>query len=586
MFFSYKKFFRIAGEGREVSARKTPHCGLLLHDPSGDLNKQFAVRSKKKCLGEIRNVINSGDSFSFDKNPSAKKRVDSMLKTLQGNLTNTVSQYSQTVGRVATQTAKDGVKASVSPSKKEQDFVDKLSDDAMKNARKSASESAGEAKMSSSVWNFDDYSKKEIQAIINAGIRKGLTVQGIADSVAPYLNNPLLEDAEPEFQKIQTPKGVYKSAYKNALRLARTEVMRAYDEAEWNSYQNDPMVVGFEVKTSNNHTVLIHGKRVPLKDMCDQLAGKYPKSFKFTGWHPQCRCTMLPITIGTSELGDLMEAQENGEEFVSKNTVSELPEGFTKWYEANKDRFNANNEPWFLDENKDIIETDGDYSEPLLRDLVVDAGNTEKIKFESFTVADEESNNEYYHTCMEMDIENIKYNEVTKFKFDISEKEIINRLCVTDDARASCASLAHAYMGCKLGYDVIDSRGGKSRLVMAKSSREICLTMGTMFSGKDANKVSESAFESIKEGEEAIMSAGRHCAIVRKVNGSMQVLELQGRPQNNGFLELTTQKLQTRFRYVPLDEKNSVICILTKENIIKNLSSYLKMLGYINTPKK
>ena len=28
---------------------------------------------------------------------------------------------------------------------------------------------------------------------------------------------------------------------------------------------------------------------------CEEIGGKYPKDFKFWGWHPHCRCTTIPI---------------------------------------------------------------------------------------------------------------------------------------------------------------------------------------------------------------------------------------------------------------------------------------------------
>ena len=30
-------------------------------------------------------------------------------------------------------------------------------------------------------------------------------------------------------------------------------------------------------------------------DICDHMKGEYPKDFKFTGWHPNCRCVIHPI---------------------------------------------------------------------------------------------------------------------------------------------------------------------------------------------------------------------------------------------------------------------------------------------------
>ena len=53
-------------------------------------------------------------------------------------------------------------------------------------------------------------------------------------------------------------RGVYRSSYKNALRLTATENNIAYrtcDHLSWNAL---PFVLGQEIKTSNNHT--LHGE--------------------------------------------------------------------------------------------------------------------------------------------------------------------------------------------------------------------------------------------------------------------------------------------------------------------------------------
>ena len=90
--------------------------------------------------------------------------------------------------------------------------------------------------------------------------------------------------------------GVYRSSYKNAMRLARTEINMAYREAEYQRWQQLDFVVGFRIHLSNNHTILnSKGEPVPFHDICDELAGDYPKTFKFVGWHPQCRCFVTPI---------------------------------------------------------------------------------------------------------------------------------------------------------------------------------------------------------------------------------------------------------------------------------------------------
>src|SRR5690606_36428057 len=80
-------------------------------------------------------------------------------------------------------------------------------------------------------------------------------------------------------------RGIYRSSYKNAMRLARTETNMAYREADNTRYATSQILLGYEVRLSANH---------PRYDICDHLKGEYPKDFKFVGWHPQCMCYTVP----------------------------------------------------------------------------------------------------------------------------------------------------------------------------------------------------------------------------------------------------------------------------------------------------
>ena len=50
-------------------------------------------------------------------------------------------------------------------------------------------------------------------------------------------------------------------------------------------------ILGNEIKLSHSH---------PCHDICDNLKGKYPKDLKWTGWHPNDLCYVIPI-IKTEE---------------------------------------------------------------------------------------------------------------------------------------------------------------------------------------------------------------------------------------------------------------------------------------------
>ena len=61
----------------------------------------------------------------------------------------------------------------------------------------------------------------------------------------------------------------------------------------------------------DNHTLLNPRTGLPEKfyDICDELAGDYPKSFLWTGWHPQCRCVITPILIGLEDFKKMLAAE-------------------------------------------------------------------------------------------------------------------------------------------------------------------------------------------------------------------------------------------------------------------------------------
>lgn len=143
--------------------------------------------------------------------------------------------------------------------------------------------------------------------------------------------------------------GVYRSSYKNAMRLARTETNMAYRTSDYTRWQQLDFVVGIEIRTSNNH---------PIADICDDLAGRYPKDFKFTGWHPQCRCHAVSILKTPEEMEADNERIMNGEDLngESINTVRDVPNNFKDWVKENDSRIAMSNArgtlPYFLNDNR------------------------------------------------------------------------------------------------------------------------------------------------------------------------------------------------------------------------------------------
>ena len=152
--------------------------------------------------------------------------------------------------------------------------------------------------LSDRVWRYTDQFKTEIEMGIDCGLRDGLDAAQMARRLKQYLQHPdkLFRRVRDEHGNLQLSKaaaafhpgrGVYRSSYKNARRLAATETNIAYRTADHVRWQQLDFIVGIEIHLSNNHTCRGRdGKPKPLYDICNELKGKYPKDFKFTGWHP------------------------------------------------------------------------------------------------------------------------------------------------------------------------------------------------------------------------------------------------------------------------------------------------------------
>ena len=246
--------------------------------------------------------------------------------------------------------------------------------------------------LSQKVWKYTSQYKGELEGTLDLAIGEGTPANQLASKIQQYLQDPDRwyrrfrvkigedEDGNPIYGRIwkrrifdkedgiykwinDDPKhyhpgqGVYRSSYRNAQRLARSETNIAYRSADFERWQQLDFVVGVEIKLSNNH---------PELDICDQLKGIYPKDFKWTGWHPNCRCYMVPVLATDQELDDMVDRILSGEEpgnlsVESSNEVTEAPESFKKWLEDPKTQERMEKAeakgtlPYFIRDNKDLV---------------------------------------------------------------------------------------------------------------------------------------------------------------------------------------------------------------------------------------
>ena len=135
--------------------------------------------------------------------------------------------------------------------------------------------------ISAKLWQQSMIYKEELEAAISCAIQKGTSAVTLSKQISQYLL---------DFPSLQKD---YKDRYGSAehiqdceyrsIRLARSEINMAYRTAENERWKQMDFVVGYEIKLSSSHH-----HRMPHGDICDRLAGKYPKDFVWTGWHPNC----------------------------------------------------------------------------------------------------------------------------------------------------------------------------------------------------------------------------------------------------------------------------------------------------------
>lgn len=195
--------------------------------------------------------------------------------------------------------------------------------------------------LSERLWNQSKGYKEEMEFAISSAIEKGTSAVKLSKRLSKYLQDfpSLKHDYKEKFGKAVTCQDCeYRS-----IRLARSEINMAYRTAEQERWKQFDFVLGYEVKLTQN------GHHVP--DICDDLAGKYPKDFIFMGWHPNCMCYVIPIL-------------KTEEQFWNDEDVSEIvepPKNFTDWLENNAERIDkaAENDtlPYWYEQNAQYVNT-------------------------------------------------------------------------------------------------------------------------------------------------------------------------------------------------------------------------------------
>ncbi len=198
--------------------------------------------------------------------------------------------------------------------------------------------------LSQKIWDQSRNYKTELEAAVSAGIQKGMSAVTLSKRVSKYLNDfdQLKKDYKERYgREVDCLNCEYRS-----IRLARSEINMAYRTAEQERWKQFDFVLGYEIKLSQQHeTHMPHG------DICDDLKGKYPKDFKWTGWHPNDMCYAVPI---------LKTEEEFFSDEPSDREVTDVPDAMKKWVIDNHERLEEaerrGTSPYWVRDNKVVMD--------------------------------------------------------------------------------------------------------------------------------------------------------------------------------------------------------------------------------------
>jgi len=130
------------------------------------------------------------------------------------------------------------------------------------------------------VWELTTRAEQDLKRIVANGMAAGDNPAVTARKLKKYISPRVARATE---LGIETGPGVYRSPYKNAMRLARTEMNRTYTQATVNFTKQKPWMQGVDIVLSPVHSDA---------DDCDGLAAGGPYSPEEAGEllpaHPHC----------------------------------------------------------------------------------------------------------------------------------------------------------------------------------------------------------------------------------------------------------------------------------------------------------
>lgn len=301
---------------------KTPNQKKAYRELAKRLNRYtkrilaiYAVLANEAAKVAISAGYDGDKEFSFDNYPNTKRKVNSLLDFYAENM-QTVVYSGITEEWENSNTFQDLLVRRIIKA-----YTKRIGDKRVKryyehnNSAKEAfkKRTINGMNLSQRIWNQREDVKKSLERALSTGIEKGMSAVNLSKRVSKYLNDypSLAKDYKKKYGKAVD----IQSCEYRSVRLARNEINMAYRSAEQERWRSLDFIKGFEIKMSGSH---------PKEDMCDVLAGIYPSSFRWYGWHVNCMCFAIPIIMSEEEY------------WSGKQPTNAMPDNFNKWMRRNK----------------------------------------------------------------------------------------------------------------------------------------------------------------------------------------------------------------------------------------------------------
>lgn len=271
-------------ELKGIYSRLADECSLILNrfaDKEGKISPT-SLKTINKHIGELNAKYHN----------KFKSWLNNVLRR------SAIYGVDASILRIRTKQRPKGAKVVVSKEQKDKiadkvlDFCQTFAIELVPEAIKEASVYAISHKLSDRVWEISQETEKEIERLVAMGLISGDSCAAVSRDIRHYLIQP--ETLRGKIKAAIHPgRGVYKSAYKNAMRLTRTEMILAYQQGQIEYGKSRDWIKGYIWHRTSSMVECPE---------CDALDGQYfEKSAVPLPSHPQCMCWLEEvIELGTT----------------------------------------------------------------------------------------------------------------------------------------------------------------------------------------------------------------------------------------------------------------------------------------------